>query len=206
MDIVQSVALASGMAWASGMRLYAVLFAAGVLGRFGYLELPGALQVLENPLVLSVAGFMLVIEFLADKIPVVDSLWDSIHTFIRIPAGAVLAALALGGHDPALMLAAGLLGGTLAAGTHTAKAGGRALINMSPEPFSNVATSLGEDALVVGGLYTAFLHPLPFLVLLAIFVVLLIWLLPKLLRGIRIFFRRIFRIRDVPRSTSAAGQ
>jgi type II secretory pathway component PulF len=192
MDIVQSVALAGGLAWASGMRLYAVLFTAGMLSRYGYLHLPATLQVLENPLVLGVAGVMLVIEFLADKIPAVDSFWDSAQTFIRIPAGALLAALAMGGHDPALMLAAGLLGGTLTAGTHAAKAGGRALINTSPEPFSNVVASFGEEAAVATGLFTAFHYPAVFLVLLGLFVLLLIWLLPKLLRGVKLVFGTLF--------------
>jgi hypothetical protein len=192
MDILQSVALAGGMAWGSGMRLYAVVFTAGMLGRFGFLQLPSTLHVLENPIVLGVAGFMLVMEFLADKIPAVDSVWDGIHTFIRIPSGALLAALALGDHDPAWMVAAGLIGGTLTAGTHAAKAGSRALINTSPEPFSNIATSFGEDALVASGLFTAFQYPVVFLVLLGVFVVLLIWLLPKLLRGVRLVFGGLF--------------
>lgn len=185
MDIIQSVALAGGMAWASGIRLYAVLFTAGLLGRTGYLHLPATLQILENPYVIGTAGLLLLVEFLADKIPAVDSAWDGIQTFIRIPAGALLAALALGDHDPVWMLVAGLLGGTLTAGTHAAKAGGRALINTSPEPFSNVATSLGEDLLVASGLYASLFHPALFLVLLAVFVILLIWLLPKLWRGAR---------------------
>jgi type II secretory pathway component PulF len=192
MDIIQSVALAGGMAWASGMRLYAVVFTAGLLGRFGYLLLPSTLQVLENPIVLGIAGFMLVMEFLADKIPAVDSVWDGIHTFIRIPAGALLAALALGDHDPAWMVAAGLIGGTLTAGTHAAKAGNRALINTSPEPFSNIATSFSEEALVATGLFTAFQYPVLFLVLLTVFAVLLIWLLPKLLRAVRMVFGGLF--------------
>lgn len=192
MDIVQSVALAGGLAWASGMRLYAVLFTAGLLGRLGYLHLPSTLQVLENPLVLGIAGVMLAIEFLADKIPAVDTFWDSVQTFIRIPAGALLAALAMGDHDPALMVAAGLLGGTLTAGTHAAKAGSRALINASPEPFSNVAASFGEEAAVATGLFTAFHYPVVFLALLGCFVLLLVWLLPKLLRGVKLVFGRLF--------------
>ena len=122
-----------------------------------------------------------------------DSIWDGIQTFIRIPAGAVLAALAMGEHPPELMLVAGLLGGSIAAGTHLAKAGGRALINTSPEPFSNVATSLGEEAMVAGGLYAAIYHPVVFLIILGGFVILLIWLLPKLIRGIRMLFGRLFR-------------
>jgi hypothetical protein len=191
MDTLQSVALAGGMAWASGIRLYAVVFAAGVLGRLGYVQLPETLRVLENPWLIGIAGILLIVEFLADKIPLVDSIWDSTQTFVRIPAGAVLAALAMGEHDPELMLAAGLLGGTLTAATHAAKAGGRALINTSPEPASNIATSFGEDALVVSGLFAALYHPILFLVLLGLFAVLLIWLVPKLLRGIRLVFGRL---------------
>ena len=192
MDMLQSLALAGGMAWASGMRLYAALFAAGLLGRLGYLHLPSGLQVLENPWVLGITAILLLVEFLADKIPIVDSVWDSVQTFIRIPAGALLAALALGDHDPVLMVVAGLLGGTLTAGTHALKAGSRALINTSPEPFSNIATSLGEDALVPTGLAIAVFHPLLFLILLGLFVLLLILLLPKIFRGARSILVGIF--------------
>jgi hypothetical protein len=188
MDILQSVALAGGMAWASGIRLYAVVFTAGVLGRLGYVQLPETLRVLENPWLIGIAGVLLIVEFLADKIPLVDSIWDGTQTFVRIPAGVVLAALAMGEHDPGLMLAAGLLGGTLTAATHAAKAGGRALINTSPEPVSNIATSFGEDALVASGLFAALYHPVVFLVLLGLFAVLLVWLVPKLWRGIRLVF------------------
>ena len=192
MEIIQSIALACGMAWASGMRLYAVLFSAGLLGRLGYLTLPPALKVLENPWILGLSGFLLVVELLADKIQVVDSVWDSVQTFIRIPAGAVLAALALGEHDPELMVAAGLLGGTLTAGVHALKAGSRVLINTSPEPFSNMAASLGEDALAASGFATAVFFPVVFLVLLGLFLVLLFWLLPKLWRGVRQVFGGLF--------------
>lgn len=192
MDILQSLALAGGMAWASGMRLYAVVFLAGLLGRLGYLQLPATLSVLENPWIIGLSGVLLCIEFLADKVPAVDSFWDALQGFIRIPAGALLAALAMGEHDPALMVAAGLLGGTLTAGTFAAKAGGRALINTSPEPFSNVTASLGEDVLTASGLWIAVAHPILFLILLGLFILLLVWLLPKIWRGIRAFFA-IFR-------------
>jgi hypothetical protein len=131
------------------------------------------------------------VEFLADKVPGIDSAWDAFHTFIRIPAGALLAAGATGDTLSALTVAAGLLGGTLAAGTHFAKSGGRALINASPEPFSNWGASLTEDALVLTGVWLAFAHPLVFLVLLAAFVALLIWLLPKLWRGIKTLLQRL---------------
>lgn len=188
MDLLQSAALAGGMAWASGMRLYAVLFLAGVLSHLGYLQLPASLSVLENPWIMGLAGLLLVVEFLADKIAVVDSLWDGVQGFVRIPAGALLAALALGDHDPALVVAAGLLGGAVTAGTHLAKAGSRGLINASPEPFSNVAASFGEDALVVSGLWAAVSHPVLFLILLALFVLALIWLLPRIYRFVRAVF------------------
>lgn len=191
MSFIQSVALAGGMAWASGMRLYAVLLSAGVLSRFQYLTLPADLQVLENPWIMGLSGALLLVEFLADKIPVVDSIWDSVHTFIRIPAGAVLAALAMGEHDPAVMFGAGLLGGTLTAGTHAAKTGSRFAINTSPEPVTNIAASLSEDAIVATGLYLAIAHPVLFLVLLGFFVLLLIWLLPKLIRTIRSMMARV---------------
>ncbi len=192
MDILQSLALAGGIAWASGMRLYAVVFLAGLLGRLGYLQLPATLSVLENPWIIGLSGVLLCIEFLADKVPAIDSFWDALQGFIRIPAGALLAALAMGEHDPALMVAAGLLGGTLTAGTFAAKAGGRALINTSPEPFSNVTASLGEDVLTASGLWIAVAHPILFLILLGLFILLLLWLLPKIWRGIRAFFA-IFR-------------
>ena len=192
MDTLQSLALAGGLAWASGMRLYAVVFLAGLLGRLGYLQLPATLSVLENPWIIGLSGVLLCIEFLADKVPAVDSAWDALQGFIRIPAGALLAALAMGEHDPALRVAAGLLGGTLTAGTFAAKAGGRALINTSPEPFSNVTASLGEDILTASGLWIAVAHPILFLILLGLFILLLVWLLPKIWRGIRAFFA-IFR-------------
>ncbi|WP_305072537.1 DUF4126 domain-containing protein [Propionivibrio sp.] len=192
MDVLQPVALAGGMAWASGMRLYAVLFLAGVLARLGYLDLPASLSILENPWIIGLSGLLCVIEFLADKIAIVDSLWDGIQGFIRIPAGALLAALALGGHDPAWMVAAGLLGGAVTAGTHLAKAGSRAMINTSPEPFSNIAASLGEDALAVSGLWAAIFYPALFLILLGLFLLLLIWLLPKLGGGVLAVFGGLF--------------
>lgn len=191
MDLVGSVAMAAGLAWASGLRLYAVLFLAGLLGRLGYVDLPDSLQVLSHWLVLGASGFMFVVEFFADKVPALDSLWDALHTFIRVPAGAVLAAMALGNHDPAIIVAGAILGGTLAAGTHLTKAGSRALINTSPEPFTNVAASVGEEALAIGGLYAAFQHPLVFLALLAVFVLLVAWMLPKLWRGVRQVFRHL---------------
>lgn len=190
-QVLETIALASLLAWASGLRLYLLVFALGLAGRLGYYELPAVLNVLQHPWVIGTAGLMLVAEFLADKVPGIDSAWDALHTFIRIPAGALLAAGATGDTLSALTIAAGLLGGTLAAGTHFAKSGGRALINASPEPFTNWGASFTEDALVVTGIWLAIAHPLVFLALLLAFVALLIWLLPKLWRGVRTLLQRL---------------
>jgi len=132
-----------------------------------------------------------VVEFFADKIPGVDSTWDVLHTFVRIPAGAMLAAGAVGDVTPALSLAAGLMGGGLAASTHATKAGSRALINTSPEPFSNWTASVTEDVAVIGGLWTALNHPTLFVAFMIVFILLMIWLLPKLWRGIKTVFRKL---------------
>ena len=191
MDMLQSVALAAGLAWGSGIRLYAVLFIAGLMARLGYVELPPGLEPLTHPAVIGASGFMFFIEFFADKVPGFDTLWDAAHTFIRIPAGALLAALALANQDPALVLAAAILGGTLASAAHFAKAGSRALINASPEPFSNWTASFAEEALLLGGLWAAFVHPLAFLFGLALFLLLALWLLPRIWRGLGVLWRRL---------------
>jgi len=136
-----SLALITGLGWTSGIRFYVVLFLLGILHRSGLHTLPASLEMLAHPWVIAVSGLLCVTEFLADKIPGVDSLWDAVHTFIRIPGGALLATAAVIDSDPGLALAAGLLGGTIAAGAHFTKAGSRALINLSPEPFSNWAAS-----------------------------------------------------------------
>lgn len=196
MEAIQIIALTMGVAWASGINLYATVFMLGLLGSTGHIVLPPGLEVLTDPLVMFAAGLMYCVEFFADKTPGVDSGWDTIHTFIRIPAGAVLAMGAVGDTSQAAELMAFLLGGGLAAGAHATKAGARVLINTSPEPFSNWATSLGEDALVIGGLWAALYHPVVFLVGLVIFVALMIWLLPKIWRGLRVVFaklRNLFR-------------
>ncbi len=185
MDITQTIALTMGVAWASGINLYAALFMLGYLGATGNMDLPPDLQVLSNPLVMFASGFMYCVEFFADKTPGVDSAWDAVHTFIRIPAGALLAAGAVGDVNQAVQLAAGILGGTLAAGTHTMKAGTRVLINTSPEPFSNWTASIAEDVMVFGGLWIALHHPLLYIALLVLFIIMMIWLLPKLWRAIK---------------------
>src|SRR5688572_18096169 len=188
-QVLQTVALASLLAWASGIRLYLVVFAVGLAGYLGYIELPAGLEVLQHPWVIGTAGFLLLMEFLVDKVPGIDSVWDALHTFIRIPAGALLAAGATGDTLSALTVAAGLLGGTITAGTHFTKAGGRALINASPEPFSNWAASFTEDAAVLTGIWFALVYPIAFLVMLFALIALMVWLLPKLWRTVRAMLR-----------------
>ena len=183
--IAETIALSMGIAWASGINLYAAIAMLGVLGATGNIELPPDLLILQDPLVIVAAGFMYIVEFCADKVPGVDTGWDSIHTFIRIPAGAVLAAGAVGELSAGAELAALIAGGTLAGATHATKAGSRALINTSPEPVSNWTASIAEDLAVIGGLWIALNHPLVFLGLLVAFIVLMIWLLPKIWRGIK---------------------
>ena len=191
LQVLQTVVLASLLAWASGIRLYLVVFAVGLAGYAGYIELPAGLKVLQHPWVIGAAGSLLVMEFLVDKVPGIDSVWDVVHTLIRIPAGALLAAGATGDTLSALTVAAGLLGGTITAGTHITKTGGRAMINASPEPFSNWAASFTEDATVLAGIWLAFQYPIVFLAALALFAALAVWLLPKLWRGFAAMLRRL---------------
>ena len=190
-DTLQLVALAAAIGWASGLRLYAVLFIVGGLGYLGWIDLPSGLTVLAHPYVLAASGFMCFVEFFADKIPAVDSLWDTVHTVIRIPAGAALAASVFGDSSSATMLAAAILGGTLAAGSHFVKAGSRAMINTSPEPFSNWTASFGEEIAVGTVLWLAFSYPLIALAVVAVLTALAIWLIPKLWRAFRRIIARV---------------
>ncbi len=194
MEPVEIIALSMGAAWASGINLYAAVFMLGFMGSTGHMELPPNLQLLSDPLVLAAAGFMYCVEFFADKIPGVDSGWDALHSFIRIPAGALLAAGAVAEVGPAAELAGFIIGGSLAAGTHATKAGSRVLINTSPEPVTNWIASIGEDLAVIGGLWTALNYPWAFVIALVLFIILMAWLLPKLWRGIKFVFCRIARL------------
>jgi hypothetical protein len=182
--IIKTIALSMGVAWASGINLYAAILVLGFLGTSGNITLPPDLVILTDPLVMTAAGVMYAAEFFADKIPGVDTGWDTVQTFIRIPLGALLAAAAVGEMNPAVSIAAAILGGSLAASTHATKAGARVLINTSPEPFTNWIASLGEDAAVIIGLWTALHHPLVFAGFLVAFILLLVWLLPKIWRGV----------------------
>lgn len=203
-QVISTIALTMGAAWASGINLYATIAVLGILGATGNVTLPPELLVLQSPLVIGCAALMYWVEFFADKTPGVDTGWDTIHTFIRIPAGVILAASAVGDVSPALAVAAGILGGTVAATSHVIKAGSRVMINSSPEPFSNWAASLFEDFLVIGGLFTALHFPLLFLVLFVLFLLLAAWLIPRLWRAIRFLWRKlrsVFRSDDPGFST-----
>ncbi len=189
--ITTTLALSMGLAWASGINLYATLLTLGLLANTGNIVLPADLQIVANPIVIGAAGLMYFVEFFADKTPGVDTGWDAIHTFVRIPAGAMLAAGAIGDLNPAVEIAAAILGGSLAAGSHATKAGTRMLINTSPEPFSNWFASIGEDIAVIGGVWASINHPFLFLIALFLFILLMIWLLPRLWLAIKKVFRLI---------------
>jgi hypothetical protein len=182
MDIIGRLATAFGPAWASGLNLYAMVATLGLLGRFGGLHLPGELEVLTNKWVIGVALALYGVEFIADKIPIVDSVWDLIHTFLRVPAGAVVAAAAMGDYSRPIQIIAFLIGGGLALSSHGTKAATRAALNLSPEPFSNIIASLVEDVIAVGATVLAFIAPLVVLVLVAVALVVTVWLLPKIVR------------------------
>lgn len=179
-DTAQLLALAAALGWASGLRLYAVVFFTSLAGFAGWVTLPNGLHALQQPLVLGASGLMLAAEFFADKIPALDTVWDAVHTFIRIPAGAALAAAVFGGDHAAWAAVAALMGGTLAATSHVAKATTRAAINTSPEPFSNMRASLAGDAVVPAMLWLAWVHPLAFAVALGLALVLMVWLIVRL--------------------------
>ena len=185
------IALTLGVGWASGINLYAAVLALGMAGATGYADLPAGLEIVENPLVIGAAGLMYAVEFFADKVPGVDTGWDTLHTFIRLPAGALLAAGMFDDQSMGLELAAAIVGGGLAATSHATKAGSRVLINTSPEPFSNWTASIAEDISVFGGVWLMLNQPWTFVGLLIVFLLLLVWLLPKLWRGIKVLFAKI---------------
>jgi Domain of unknown function (DUF4126) len=191
LDTGHLVAIAAALGWASGMRLYAVVFLTGLAGHLGWVPLPPGLSVLAQPVLLWASGTMLAVEFLADKIPLVDSMWDAVHTVIRIPAGAALAAAVFGFDDASRALIAALLGGTLAATSHSAKASTRAAVNTSPEPFSNITLSLLGDASVPVLLWLSWEHPVWLAVALVFGVCLALVLIVALMGFAKMFVLRL---------------
>jgi hypothetical protein len=185
MNHLPDLALAGALAWGAGIRLYLVAFLFGMAAFMGWWQLPDHLSLLSHPLVLGASGFMAIVEMFADKIPWLDSVWDGLQTFLRIPAGAAMAAAVFGDSGAAITMAAAILGGSLTATTHLAKSGTRAAANTSPEPFSNIALSLTEDVAVVGGTWLAVNQPLIFIGLLLLFVIAAIVLIRILIKGFR---------------------
>ena len=193
-NVLQYTAQTLGLSWASGINLYAAILVMGVSHNAGFVELPPGIDYLSNPLVLLVAGAMYVVEFFADKIPFVDTAWDAMHTFIRIPAAAFMAYGAAEAMGPEMQLVLALIGGGFGTLSHATKAGSRVVINASPEPFSNIGVSTLEDVAVFGGLWLAVAHPFVFLCLLGIFVLFVIWLIPKIWKGIKKVFGSLTKI------------
>ena len=191
LDTAGLLAIAAALGWASGLRLYAVVFLTGLAGHLGWVELPAGLKLLQSPAMLGASGFMLFVEFFADKIPGLDTLWDMVHTLVRIPAGAALAAAVFGADQSSWALAAALLGGTLAATSHVTKATTRAALNASPEPFSNLAMSLLGDGVVPASLWLSWQHPYVFFAVLALVVLLSVALVWALARFLRQLLRRL---------------
>lgn len=190
-SLIATLALTMGTAWTAGINLYATIAVLGTLGLTGNMVLPEQLLLLQNPMVIGAAALMYLVEFFVDKTPGVDTGWDTIHSFIRIPAGVMLAAGAVGDVNSAMVISAGILGGGIAATTHSIKAGTRVLINTSPEPVSNWTASIAEDIAVFGGIFAMLNYPLAFLIFLAAFILAAIWVLPKIWTGVKVVFQTV---------------
>lgn len=190
-QLITTLALTMGTAWAAGINLYATIAVLGILGLTGNVVLPEQLLVLQNPIVIGAAALMYLVEFFVDKTPGVDTGWDTIHSFIRIPAGVLLAAGAVGEVNPAMVIAAGILGGGISATTHTIKAGTRVLINTSPEPFTNWTASVLEDVAVIGGIWAMLHYPLAFLLFFIAFLLAAVWIIPKIWAGVKVLFQTL---------------
>lgn len=197
-DWVTTLGTAAGSAWLSGVNLYATVATLGVLQKLQLVKLPGELNLLADWRLIGLAAALYVIEFIADKIPAVDSAWDAIHTFIRVPAGAILAAAAFAEFDPAVKMGAMILGGGVALSSHGAKAATRLAVNASPEPFSNIALSVTEDVVAFGSTILMVFFPIVMLVIVIIFLLVTIWLIPKIVRALR---RLVMRLRDLFKSS-----
>lgn len=189
MEWFSTLSLALGSAWTSGINLYATVTVLGLLQKFGAAKLPGGLDVLDNWWIIGVAGFLYLVEFFADKIPYVDNVWDVVHTFIRVPAGVIVAYAATYQLDPSIYIPATLIGGGLAFSSHGTKAAVRAGVNLSPEPVSNWVLSIVEDIIAFVGTLLSVFAPVIIAIVLVVFVIFFLWFFPKVLRA----FRRIFR-------------
>lgn len=191
MEWFSTLSLALGSAWTSGINLYATVTVLGLLQKFGYARLPGGLDVLDNWWIIGVAAFLYAVEFFADKIPYLDSIWDVVHTFIRVPAGLIVAYAATNKLDPSIYIPAALLGGSLAFSSHGTKAAIRMVANLSPEPVSNWILSITEDIIAFIGIFLAVFAPAIIAVVLVIFALFFLWFFPKVIRAIRRIFSAV---------------
>jgi hypothetical protein len=205
-QLIHLIAITMGVAWASGINLYATLLSLGLMSQFGYVELPIELAVLSDPLVIMASGLMYMVEFVADKTPGVDSSWDAIHTFIRIPAGALLAAGMVDEVGLAAELAAAIVGGAITSVAHLTKTSSRLLINTSPEPVSNWTASFAEDIAVFTGLWAALNHPILFLILLVLFLMMVVYMLPRLFRAIKTVLNEVIGLFSSRKSSAEDKQ
>ncbi len=205
-QLIHLIAITMGVAWASGINLYATLLSLGLMSQFGYVELPIELAVLSDPLVIMASGLMYMVEFVADKTPGVDSSWDAIHTFIRIPAGALLAAGMVDEVGLAAELAAAIVGGAITSVAHLTKTSSRLLINTSPEPVSNWTASFAEDIAVFTGLWAALNHPILFLILLVLFLMMVVYMLPRLFRAIKTVLNKVIGLFSSRKSSAEDKQ
>lgn len=194
METIQTLSVLLGSSFLSGFNAYATVGFLGLFGRIGWLQLPGSLEVLEHPAVIAIALFLYLVEFIADKVPAFDTVWDSIQTFIRIPAGAILAYAAVGDVSPELKLAAVLVGGGLAFSAHATKSSIRALANLSPEPFSNWFLSLGQDFVLLLCIWFMFHFPFLMLAIVGAFLIFFIWFIPKIFRTFGKIFQKFFSL------------
>ena len=205
-QLIHLIAITMGVAWASGINLYATLLSLGLMSQFGYVELPIELAVLSDPLVIMASGLMYMVEFVADKTPGVDSSWDAIHTFIRIPAGALLAAGMVDEVGLAAELASAIVGGAITSVAHLTKTSSRLLINTSPEPVSNWTASFAEDIAVFTGLWAALNHPILFLILLELFLMMVVYMLPRLFRAIKTVLNEVIGLFSSRKSSAEDKQ
>jgi hypothetical protein len=189
MEWFSTLSLALGSAWTSGINLYATMTVLGLIQKFGFAKLPGGLDVLDNWAIIGVAGFLYLVEFFADKIPYLDSVWDVVHTFIRVPAGVIVAYAATDQLDPSIYIPAALIGGGLAFSSHGTKAALRAGANFSPEPVSNWILSIVEDIIAFVGTILSVFAPILIAIVLVLFVIFFVWFFPKVVRGMRRVFR-----------------
>lgn len=193
MEWFSTLSLALGSAWTSGINLYATVAVLGLLQKLALTKLPGGLDALDNWWIIGLAAALYVIEFFADKFPYVDSIWDVVHTFIRVPAGAIVAYAATNHLDSTVTISATLLGGGLALASHGTKASARVAANLSPEPISNWTLSIVEDVIAFAGVLVAVFVPAAIAGVLIIFTVLFVWFSPKVFRALRRMFRAVGR-------------